>query len=253
MSHIVTALYDSRRDAARALQALKTGAFLAHADVYDRSDASLQALRELHLTPEERTACEGKLQSGEYLLLAQPRSGESPDNIIAVLERVSGEPSPETDSPAPAAPPAPAQAAAPAASNPTVIAEERIPVVEEELRVGTREVARGGARVRTRVEQVPVVQDIELMSEFVRVASRPASRPVTEQELEGGGLLRDRVIEITQVREEAVVSKEVFVREEVVVSKTTERRVEQIHETVRRTVVETEDLGNEAAGARGQP
>jgi stress response protein YsnF len=61
------------------------------------------------------------------------------------------------------------------------------------------------------------------------------------------------VVEITEVREEAVVSKEVFVREEVVVSKTTERRVEQIRETVRRTVVETEDLGNEVPGGRGQP
>jgi stress response protein YsnF len=227
---------------------LRTEVSLDHADIYDRSEGSLQALRRLDLTPEERTAFEGKLQSGDYLLLAQPRSGESPDAVIAVLERAAAEPSPQIQSPAPPAPP---QAAATTESQPAVIAEERIPVVEEELRVGTREVARGGARVRTRVEQVPVVQDIELMSEFVRVASRPASRPVTEQELEGGGL-RDRVIEITQVREEAVVSKDVFVREEVVVSKTTERRVEQIHETVRRTVVETEDLGNEAA-ARGQP
>jgi hypothetical protein len=246
MSHIVTALYDSRREAARALQALKTGAFLAHADIYDRSDASLQALRALDLTPEERTACEGKLATGEYLLLAQPRSGESTDNIIAVLERVAGEPSVETPSPAPP------QNAGTMASSPQVVAEERIPVVEEELQIGTREVVRGGARVRTRVEQVPVAQDIELMSEVVRVASRPASRPVSEQELEAGGLLRDRVIEIAQVREEAVVTKEVVVREEVVVSKTTERRVEQIHETVRRTVVETEELGGEAGGARGQ-
>jgi stress response protein YsnF len=103
------------------------------------------------------------------------------------------------------------------------------------------------------VEEVPVAQEIELMSEFVRVSSRPASRAVSEQELEEGGLLRERVIEIAQVREEAVVSKEVVVREEVVVSKTTERRVEQIHETVRRTVVETEDLADEIAGGRGQP
>jgi stress response protein YsnF len=103
------------------------------------------------------------------------------------------------------------------------------------------------------MEEVPVAQDIELMSEFVRVASRPASRPVSEQELEQGGLLRDRVIEIAQVREEAVVSKEVVVREEIVVTKTMERRVEHIHETVRRTVVETEDLADEAASGRGQP
>jgi uncharacterized protein (TIGR02271 family) len=248
MSHIVTALYDSRREAARALQALKTGTFLAHADIYDRSEASLQALRGLDLTPEERRACENKLAGGDYLLLAQPRSGESPQNIIAVLERVSGEPAPEPPSPAPA----PAEAAATAASTPRVVAEERVPLVEEELRIGTREVARGGARVRTRVEEVPVAQEIELMSEVVRVASRPASRPVSEQELEAGGLLRDRVIEIAQVREEAVVSKQVVVREEIVISKTTERRVEQIHDTVRRTVVETEELGGVVTEERGQ-
>jgi hypothetical protein len=247
MSHIVTAEYDVREEAARALQSLKAEASLAHADIYDRSDASLQALRRLDLTPEERAACESKLATGDYLLLAQARTGESPDHIIAVLERVAAEPPGDVHSRAPSEP------AGTVASSPPVIAEERIPVVEEELRVGTREVVRGGARVHTRVEQVPVAQEIELMSEFVRVASRPASRPVSEQELESGGLLRDRVIEVAQVREEAVVSKEVVVREEVVVSKTTERRVEQIHETVRRTVVETEDLAHEGAGGRGQP
>jgi stress response protein YsnF len=91
------------------------------------------------------------------------------------------------------------------------------------------------------------------MREFVRVANRPASRPVSEQELEQGGLLRDRVVEISEVREEAVIAKNVFVREEVVVSKTTERRVEQIHDTVRRTVVETEDLATANASGGGQP
>ena len=253
MSHIVTALYESRREAALALQALKTGAFLAHADIYDRSETSLQALRALDLTPEERAAFESKVAGGDYLLLAQPRSGESPERIIAVLEQAAAEPAAESAAQAPSQSPAPAPAAATAPPGAAVVAEERIPVVEEELRIGTREVVRGGARVRTRVEEGPVAQDIELMSEVVRVASRPASRPVTEQELESGGLLRDRVIEIAQVREEAVVTKEVVVREEVVVSKTTERRVEQINETVRRTVVETEDLGGGATNERGQP
>jgi stress response protein YsnF len=247
MSQIVTALYESREEAARALHALRSEISLTHAGIYDRSEARLQALGHVDLTPEERSACEAKLAAGDYLLLARPRSGEGPDQIISVLERVAAEPVGETRSGAAS------QETGTAASSPTVVAEERIPLVEEELQVGTREVVRGGARVRTRVQEVPVAQEIELLSEFVRVGSRPASRPVSEQELEQGGLLRDRVIEIAQVREEAVVSKEVVVREEVVVTKTTERRVEQIHETVRRTVVETEDLANEAAGGRGQP
>ncbi|HEX8573788.1 MAG TPA: YsnF/AvaK domain-containing protein [Allosphingosinicella sp.] len=247
MSQIVTALYDSREEAARALHALRAEVSLSHAGIYDRSDARLQALRHVDLTAEERAACEAKLATGDYLLLARPRGGEGPDDIISVLERVAAEPPRETRSPEPS------QGAGAAGSSPPVVAQERIPLVEEELQVGTREVVRGGARVRTRVEEVPVAQEIELMSEFVRVGSRPASRPVSEEELEKGGLLRDRVIEIAQVREEAVVSKDVFVREEVVVTKTIERRVEQIQESVRRTVVETEDLGKEVAGARGQP
>lgn len=256
MSHIVTALYDSREEAARALHALRAEVSLTHAGIYDRSDARLQALRHVDLTPEERSVCESKLATGDYLLLARPRNGEGPDDIISVLERVAAEPPRETAQRTPSqgiGTAGSSQGTGPVGSSPPVIAEERIPLVEEELQVGTREVVRGGARVRTRVEEVPVAQDIELMSELVRVSSRPASRPVSEQELEHGGLLRDRVIEIAQVREEAVVSKEVVVREEVVVTKTTERRVEQIHETVRRTVVETEDLANEAEGRRGQP
>jgi stress response protein YsnF len=247
MSQIVTALYDSREEAARALHALRAEVELAHAGIYDRSEARLQALRHVDLTPEERAACEAKLATGDHLLLARPRSGEGPDDIISVLERVAAEPPRETRAPAPA------QGTVTAESSPAVVAEERIPVVEEELQIGTREVVRGGARVRTRVEEVPAAEEIELMSEVVRVSTRPASRPVSEEELEQGGLLRDRVIEIAQVREEAVVSKEVVVREEVVVTKTTERRVEHIHDTVRRTVVETEDLASEAAGGRGQP
>ena len=247
MSQTVTALYDSRDEASCALQSLRVEVPLAHADIYDRTDASLQALQRLNLTAEERSACERKLATGEYLLVAKPRSGEGPNNIIAVLERLAAEPFDEKQSRVPS------EQTGLLRNSPPPAAQERIPVVEEELQIGTREVVRGGARVRTRVEEVPVAKEIELTSELVRVATRPVSRPVSEQELEQGGLFRDRLIEIAQVREEAVVSKEVFVREEVVVSKTTERRVERIHETVRRTVVETEDLGNEATSGRERP
>ena len=246
MSFTVTALYDSRQEAARALKALKAEVSLNHADIYGPTDASIQALRSVDLTAEERTVCEGKLATGEYLLLAQPRSGEAPDTIIAVLERVAAEAVDESPSRASS------EAIGTSGSSSSAVSEQRVPVVEEELQVGSRTVVRGGARVRTRVEEVPVVQEIELLSEFVRVASRPASRGVSEQELEHGGLLRDRVFEIAQFREEALVTKEVVVREEIVVSKTTERRVEQIHETVRRSVVETEYHGEDGIRGRAQ-
>jgi hypothetical protein len=66
---------------------------------------------------------------------------------------------------------------------------------------------------------------------------------IVDAEAEGrGGLLQERVIEIAEMREEAIVSKEACVREELVVKKTIERRVEQVQETVRRTQVEMGEL-----------
>jgi stress response protein YsnF len=255
MSRTVTALYDTRQEAERALQALRAEVSLAHAEIYDGTPERASALRDVELTPEERASCEQKMASGDHMLLAQVRTGEDPGHIIEVLERVASE--------------GPGQAAYGAREDfaggdragehhanehhdrAGVIEEERIPVVEEELRVGTREVVRGGARVRTQVEEVPVQQDVELIEEHARVERRPATRLIAESELEAGGLLRERVIEVAQMREEAVVTKQAFVREEVVVSKSIERRVERIDDSVRRTEVEVDRLEGERPAFSG--
>jgi len=254
MSRTVTALYGTREEAERALRALTAEVSLAHAEIYGRTPGGASALGQVDLTPEERASCEAKMASGDYMLLAQVHSGEQPDRIIAVLERIADEDTSRVDfnaagevmgaAAAPAAPAAP-------------VAEETVPVIEEELRVGTREVVRGGARVHAHVEDVPVQQDVELIEEHARVERRPASRLVPEAELAAGDLLRERVIEIAQMREEAVVSKQAFVREEVVVSKSVERRVERIDDTVRRTEVEVDRLEGEErpafSGLGGDP
>jgi stress response protein YsnF len=241
VSRTVIALYDTLEEAEQALNRLQAEVLLTHADIYDGTHASIERLQGLDLTLEEQRHCEHKMATGLIMLLAQVPEGEDPERIIPVLERVAAEQHA-----------ADASGAAPASNdvldpNFGVTVEERIPVIKEELRVGTREVVHGGARVRTRVEELPVTQDVELFEEFVRIDKRPANRRVSEHELEQAGLLRERVIEIAQVREEAVLSKEAFVREEVVVSKTTERRVHQIQETVRRTIVETEELPADTA------
>lgn len=240
MSRTVTALYDSREEAERALRALRSEVSLAHAEIYDRTPESASALRSVDLTPEERANCEQQMSTGDHMLLAQVRSGEEPDRIIAVLERVADE-GPERLDFAGDGVGTSGGLGAPT-SEPGVIEQERIPVVEEELRVGTREVVRGGARVTTRVEDVPVQQDVELIEEHARVERRPSTRLIPESELEAGGLLRERVVEVAQMREEAVITKQAFVREEVVVSKSVERRVERIDDSVRRTEVEVDRL-----------
>ncbi|HEX8443380.1 MAG TPA: YsnF/AvaK domain-containing protein [Allosphingosinicella sp.] len=172
---------------------------------------------------------------------------------ISTLSRRIGpapvEPEPQPiDEPIPQLEPAPVAVSEPEPAPPAE-AEARIPLVEEELRVGKRTLVRGGARVHSYMEEVPVTTDVELLEERTSVERRPVNRRLTDEEIVSSGLLQDRVVEITQMREEAVVTKEAVVREELVVKKTIEKRVEQIHETVRRTAVEMERLEPELAGA----
>lgn len=120
-----------------------------------------------------------------------------------------------------------------------VVAEEHIPIVEEELKVGKREVERGGARVRSYVREVPVSEQVRLREEHVEVERRPVGERLDPSE--ASSLLQDRTIEMTETAEEAVVAKEARVVEEVVIRKTADEHVEQIADTVRRTEVEVDE------------
>jgi uncharacterized protein (TIGR02271 family) len=90
--------------------------------------------------------------------------------------------------------------------------------------------------------EVPVQEQVELVHEETHIEHRPVNRRLSDEEVSEAGLLKERVIEITAMREEAVVSKTAYVREELVVTKSRHSRVEQINETVRRTEVEMERL-----------
>jgi len=118
--------------------------------------------------------------------------------------------------------------------------EEVIPVYEEQLRVGKREVGRGSVRVRSYVVEQPVQEQVHLREERVHVERRPVDRPA---DIAAGTAepFRDRTIEATATSEEAVVGKEARVKEEIVVSKDAEERTETVSDTVRRTEVEVED------------
>lgn len=116
----------------------------------------------------------------------------------------------------------------------------RIPVIEEELKVGKREVQRGGIRVFQRVRETPVHETVQLRDEEIKVERHPVDKPATQADL---AALKDRSIELTETDEEAVVSKTARVVEEVVVGKEVTQRTEDINDTVRRTDVEVEKLG----------
>ena len=119
---------------------------------------------------------------------------------------------------------------------------ERIPVVEEQLRVGKREVNRGGVRVRSYIVEEPVHEEVRLREEHVNVERRPVNepaRPVVKGSADD--LMQERTIEVSETAEQAVVGKEARVTEQVVVGKTVEERVESVDDTVRRTKVDIED------------
>ena len=113
--------------------------------------------------------------------------------------------------------------------------EEVIPIVEENLVVDKRDVARGGVRVRSYVTETPVSEQISLRNERVDVERRSVDQPLSAID---GDAFRERTIDVTATGEEAVVGKTARVVEEVVVSKTAEQHTETVSDTVRRTDVE---------------
>jgi uncharacterized protein (TIGR02271 family) len=122
----------------------------------------------------------------------------------------------------------------------------RIPVVEEQLQVGKREVQRGGVRIFSRTTERPVQQEVTLREEQVRVERRPVDRPATEAEL--GQAFQEKSVELRETAEEPVIAKTARVVEEVEISKQVAERTQTVHDTVRRTDVNVES-SNDRSGS----
>ena len=114
--------------------------------------------------------------------------------------------------------------------------DEAIPIVEERLVVGKREVERGGVRVRSYVVETPVSEQVSLREENVSIERRPVDRVLTGAE----DAFQDRTIEMTETAEEAVVAKTASIKEELTIRKDVSQRTEEINDTVRHTEVEVE-------------
>jgi uncharacterized protein (TIGR02271 family) len=117
-----------------------------------------------------------------------------------------------------------------------------IPVVQEELKVGKREVQRGGVRVFSRVVETPVNESVSLREEHVNVERRPVDQPISTAD---STAFKEQSIEMRERAEEAVVQKSARVVEEVVVGKEATQRQENISDTVRHTEVQVEQLGRD--------
>ena len=104
---------------------------------------------------------------------------------------------------------------------------------EETLAVGKRVVNRGGTRIRRFVVETPVEENVALHSEKV-VLER---HPVTDGRAPNDSFT-DKTIEMTEMAEEAIVSKNARVYEEIGLRKEVSDRVETVRDTVRKEDVE---------------
>jgi stress response protein YsnF len=116
---------------------------------------------------------------------------------------------------------------------------QTIPVVEENLNVSKREVERGGARVRSRIVNRPVEENVRLREEHVVVNRRPVDREITDSDMKN---FRPGEMELTEKAEVPIVGKEARVVEEVEIGKNVTEREETVRDSVRSTEVEVDKI-----------
>ena len=275
MSSTITALFDTRAEAEAAKARLQSASFdTDHVHVHDQSSAGFQqnaysgsthqdrgvwsSIKNAFLPDEDRHTYEEGMRRGGAVLTADVHD-DKVDDAVRILEEAN---SVDIDDRAQqwresgwdyAGAGAGTGMAAGTAGTGTAAMfgssggndrdtlrgsdENVIPVVEEQLVVGKREVSRGGARVRSYVTETPVHEQVRLREEHVNVERRTVDQPLSAAD---GDAFRERSIEMTATGEEAVVAKNARVVEEVIVSKTADERTEEVSDSVRRTEVEVD-------------
>jgi uncharacterized protein (TIGR02271 family) len=118
---------------------------------------------------------------------------------------------------------------------------ETVPVVEEGLEIGKRQVATGGVRVTSSVVERPLEATVTLREERVEAERRRADRELGPDEAEAA--FEDRTVEMLATGEEAEARKVARVVGEVTLGKRVGEREATVRDTVRRTEVEVEEIG----------
>lgn len=126
--------------------------------------------------------------------------------------------------------------------------EAYIPVIEEEVNVGKKEVRRGGVRVRSRIVERPVEETLRLREERIQVERNPVDRDITDDTD-----FKEETIEVEAYGEEPMVSKRKHVVEEVKVGKKIHERSETVHDTRRKTEIDIEHDNPDNDDLSGNP
>jgi len=196
------------------------------------SDTTQTSLKSLGLPPRDLQMLSEGLTSGGTLIIVRAEQGFS-DKVESIFESHQAR---KVDERAVSTGTKPVASTAAGAMN---TGDAVIPVVEEELTVGKREVERGGVRVYSRLVETPVQEEVTLREEHASVERHAVNRPISGAELDN---LKDQSFEVREMGEEAVVGKRGRVVEEVHIDKETTERSQQISDTVRKTQVEVEEV-----------
>ena len=203
------------------------------------SQATLASLKTLNLPVKDvQVLSDGLLKGGTIVVV---RAGEAFANKVeTIFESQNAEQIDERSATA-----MPVRADQTSTTNETVI-----PIVEEDLVVGKRQVSRGGVRVFTRLVETPVERQVTLREEHATLERHPVNRPISEAEINA---FQSQSFEVHEMAEEAVVGKTARVVEEIHIGKESTERTEQIKDTVRKTQVEVDQIAsNDQELARGR-
>jgi uncharacterized protein (TIGR02271 family) len=244
----------SEPDARHYLESLRRGqALFAVESPRDRVDDAVEVMRKLGARAVDETGIDSGAESEPGVEVQaeaarsapaiQDRAEEAPRPAPAVPDRVEETApvtSPVEDRVEEAARPTPAAPAVPLAPEPEPLLDRvTVPVVEEQLEVGKRQVNRGGVRIHSHIVEEPIQESVSLREERITVERRPVYRDATEADLAD---FKEGSIEIHETIEEPVISKRRRVVEEIVIGRETRERTATISETVRRTQVDVEPL-----------
>ena len=136
-----------------------------------------------------------------------------------------------------------------AASTPAKDGAAIIPVLEEELAVGKRQIQRGGVRLYSRVVETPVEESITLREEHATIERHRVDRAISEADL---AALKIQSVEVSETAEVPVVQKTARVVEEVRLSKDISEKTQHISESVRKTEVTVEPIEADVMGNRSR-
>ena len=231
---VITALFDSRPEAERAQQRLRElGLSADRIHIVDSGGATAsrtagddrglwEKIKDFFSGEEEGHIYEEGLRRGGYLLTAEVDDAQA-DRACALLEQTSAVDlkTREAEWRAQGWRGAQSQTGEHVTADQRGTGEQTIPVVEERLRVGKREVHRSGVRVRSYVVEEPVREQVRLRTERTEVERRPVNKPVRGA---SGDLLQERVIDVHETAEEPVVEKEAVIKEEVGIRKRADER-----------------------------